>query len=132
MKTRLLMRVSAVFMAALGAAALFMPQEILLRYGAPDRGVLLLIVQAAGALYLGFAIMNWMLQGSLIGGIYNRPLALGNFLHFAVVALNLVKAAAAGPRIPEVLIAAVIYAVIALWFGAVLFTHPIATSTRET
>lgn len=125
------MRVSAVVMAALGAGALFMPQEILLRYGAPDSEVALLIVQAAGALYLGFAIMNWMLQGTLIGGIYNRPAALGNFLHFAVVAAILLKAAAAGSRITEVLIGAVIYAIIALWFGVVLFTHPIATSTTE-
>ena len=132
MKTRLLMRVSAVFLAVLGAGALFMPQEILLRYGAPDNGVLLLIVQAAGALYLGFAIINWMLQGTLIGGIYNRPVALGNFLHFAVVAASLLKAAAAGSGILEVILGAVIYAIIAVWFGLVLFTHPIATSTRET
>ena len=32
-----------------------------------------------------------MAKESLIGGIYNRPIAIGNFMHFAVGAMALIK-----------------------------------------
>ena len=83
-----------------------------------------LILQIAGALYLSFAILNWMAKDVLIGGIYSRPLALGNFFHFAVVSIILLKALAAGSRATEITAAAAIYFLFALWFGRVLFTSP--------
>jgi hypothetical protein len=36
------------------------------------------------ALYLGFTMLNWMVKGSLITGIYNQPIAVGNFMDFGV------------------------------------------------
>jgi hypothetical protein len=62
MNTRLLMRASAIFLGALGISASFLPQEILVRAGAAPAGFSVLVVQIAGALYLGFAILNWMAQ----------------------------------------------------------------------
>ena len=81
MNTRLLMRASAVFSGALGAVATFLPQEILVRAGIPPVGLSVILVQIAGALYLGFAMLNWMAQGNIIGGIYSRPVAMGNLAH---------------------------------------------------
>lgn len=120
------MSLSAIFMAMLGFLGTFMPQEIL-NYADADagtEGLLLLIVQITGALYMGFAILNWMARSSLIGGIYNRPAALGNFLHFTMVALVLVKALTIEQSM-EMVVGTVIYAVFAIWFGLTLFARPV-------
>ena len=89
----------------------------------PDNATVLL-VQMAGAVYLGFAMLNWMARGILIGGIYARPVALGNFLHFLMVAITLTKAAAAFAVVP-LAISAAVFSVFAIWFGAVLFKPPL-------
>ena len=83
-----------------------------------------MLLQVLGALYLGFAMLNWMARGSLMGGIYGRPLAMGNFLHFFMVALLLLKALAAGPATSGIVIGALAYTVFGLWFGLVLFRNP--------
>jgi len=122
--TRALMGASAAFLGALGVAASFAPQEIVARYGADPAGMAVVGVQIAGALYLGIAMLDWMARGNLIGGIYSRPVALGNFVHYAVAAIVLAKAAIGGSRLPEILLGGVAYAVFAVLFGRVLFTHP--------
>ena len=124
MNTKSLMGMSALFMAALGIAASFLPREIASYLGVRPEAYAVLIIQVAGALYLGFAMLNWMAKAVLIGGIYSRPVALGNFLHFAVVAIILAKALAGGLRTKEIAIGAAIYSPFALWFGLVLFAHP--------
>lgn len=117
------MSISAAFMALLGIVMSFLPQEILSYAGSGTAGLPVILVQVAGALYLGFAVMNWMARGVLIGGIYSRPVAMGNSLHFAVVTIVLAKSLLANYA-HVVLAAAVPYAVFAAWFGLVLFTHP--------
>jgi len=129
MQTRILMATSAVFMAVLGAAASFLPEEILRYTGTVPAALINSVVQTCGALFLGFAILNWMARGLLIGGIYSRPLALGNFLHFTVVAITLMKVLFELP-LPMVIGLTIIYTIFALWFGMVLFTHP-ANSTAD-
>jgi hypothetical protein len=124
MHTNLLMSTSALLMALLGIAATFFPQEILAYAGAGPTGLAVLIVQVAGGLYLGFAMLNWMARANLIGGIYSRPVALGNFLHFVVVAAALGKALLGGLLTPAVVAGTAAYTVFAVWFGFVLFTHP--------
>ena len=91
MTSRWMMSASAAFLAALGLAATFLPQEIVAGGGEPGgaNGYLVLLVQIAGGLYLGFAMLNWSVRDMVIGGIYNRPIALGNLLHFLIVALAL-------------------------------------------
>ena len=126
MNTKQLMSLSAIFMAAVGGCATFLPQEILVRWGCDRGGATVLLIQAAGAIYLGFAILNWMARSNLIGGIYSRPVAVGNLLHFAVVAITLLKVVIGGSlRTSEVIVGCVIYSVFAVWFGLVAFTHPI-------
>jgi hypothetical protein len=124
MKTKALMSLSAILMALLGIAASFLPQEILSYSGADPRDFGVLLVQVIGALYLGFAMLNWMARANLIGGVYSRPVAMGNFLHFAVVAVALLKALLGGASAEILLVGAVIYSAFAVWFGLVVFTHP--------
>jgi hypothetical protein len=130
LQTRLLMGLSAVFMAAFGLVASFIPAEVLVTFGVPPVSVLLTVVQITGALYLAFALLNWMARGVLIGGIYSRPLALANFLHFAVVAVTLFKAIPSMNMIAVILVT-LAYAVFAAWFALVLFTHPVRNNNNE-
>ncbi len=113
-------------MAALGILASFLPREIAVHYGVQAELPATLMIQVGGAMYLGFAALNWMARSILIGGIYGRPVALGNFFHFAVAAITLLKAFAGGLRIVEILAGAAVYGLFAAWFGLVLFTNPFA------
>lgn len=124
------MAASALLMAVCGAAFLFVPHEILNYFGTPSAvaGVSVLFVQLAGALLFGFAMMNWMAKTVLIGGIYARPLAIGNFTHFLIGALGLLKAAYAAQNSSAVWTFAVIYTIFAILFGIVFFTHPLKTN----
>ena len=116
-----MMASSALFMGALGIAASFFSHEVLRFAGAAVQTQTVLLMQVCGALYVGFAFLNWYLRGFVIGGIYNRPLALANLLHFAVVAVTLVKAAPALDSIPVWVITAA-YVMFAAWFGLVMFS----------
>ena len=117
------MSTSAVFLAVLGFATSYMPDKVLGIHGTvPDMPTMLLI-QMAGALYLGFAILNWTARRVLIGGIYARPVALGNFLHFAMVSVMLIKAAIVH-GVVQLAISATVFSVFAIWFGLVLFRPP--------
>jgi hypothetical protein len=122
------MNLSAGLMTILGLAASFAPQEILSAAGADSEGLPVLLVQITGGLYLGFAMLNWMARGVLIGGIYSRPVAIGNFMHFAVVAITLLKFLMTS-YLPAILVATIVYGIFAIWFGLVVFRHPGASKS---
>ena len=122
------MMLSALIMAATGIFLQFFPHETLRYFGDPATGITPLLLQITGALYLGWAMTNWMAKTVLIGGIYARPLAIGNFAHFLVGALALIKYAFATPQLRLAWIFAVVYALLAAIFGIVMFTHPLKTN----
>lgn len=124
MSTRILMTASAAFLAALGVGITFLPQELLAHVGAQPEGASVLLIQLLGALYLGFAMLNWMNRGNRIGGIYGRPVSVANFFHFAVGAMALLKGTVGHPFAFEVAAMAAAYSVFAAWFGWVLFNTP--------
>jgi len=121
MKTKLIMAASALTLGVAGLALTFAPAEILKSLGVSGNAAVTLAFQITGALFLGFALLDWMMKESTIGGIYNRPLAAGNFMHFFVGAIALAKAVMAGHTETAVCIAAGIYAVFAVGFGWMLF-----------
>lgn len=127
--TKILMLSSALFMTALGLIATFAPQELLTSTGNGSQTMILLLVQAAGGLYLGFAFLNWMAKDNLIGGVYSRPVAMGNMLHFFVVAMALLRVAISNQRTHALILAAILYAAFAVWFGLVVFTNPLRKTT---
>jgi hypothetical protein len=124
MKTRALMSISAVFLAVLGVALTFLPQELLVHTSAQPTQASVLLIQVLGAMLLGSATLNWMNRGAHIGGIYGRPVSMANFLHFAVGAVSLLKGAFALGFPLDVAVVASAYTLFATWFGLVLFTHP--------
>ena len=120
----LLMSSSAALLALLGVGATFFPQEILAASGAQAGGASAILVQLLGALSVSFATVNWMGRTNLIGGVYSRPVAMGNTLHFTMGALALLKSATAGAPGPAQLVLLGLYALFALAFSLILFTHP--------
>lgn len=58
-----------------------------------------------------------------MGGIYSRPVSVGNFMHFLVAALALAKAAAGDASGRWVIAAAVVYGILAIGFGWVAFGY---------
>ena len=126
MNSKLLLSVSAVVMGAAGLAGSFFPHELLTSLGVPASGMLPVLVQLLAALYFAFAMVNWAARGSLIGGIYNRPVALGNLTHFVIGALAVAKAAVAAERDAQILAAvAVVYALFAIAFTLLFFRSPV-------
>ena len=95
--SKMLMTVSALVLALLGLPCIFAADLVLLRLAGTATPAAGLLVQITGALYLGFAAINWMGKNSLIGGIYGRPVAIGNLMHFLVAAVALLKAAPSQP-----------------------------------
>ena len=123
--TRILMTASALVLGAIGAACVFAPEIVLAKLGATGSGPELLVAQITGALYCGFAMVNWMGRGSLIGGIYGRPVAIGNLLHFTAAGLAIARAAAATPGSTLLWALTAIYAIFLAGFACVVFRNPL-------
>lgn len=119
--TRLLMISSALFMGVIGVLGAFIPEAITEYYniGLGETGTILFKI--AGTLYLSFAILNWMARGNIIGGIYSRPVALGNFFHFSLISLLLIKFSISNIFVTPIAICAGINAIFAGCFGYILF-----------
>lgn len=116
---------SSIFLGTLGITFSFIPDEIISSLSVTPNQISTLSLQLLGALYLGFAMLNWMAKGSLIGGIYNRPIAIGNFMHFAVGALALIKIITKIHTHSEIVISlTIVYSVFAILFGYVFRTNP--------
>jgi hypothetical protein len=122
MNTKLLMSSSAVAMGIVGVILSFFPQETAGLFKMAD--VNIIILQLLGGLFFGFAMLNWAAKANLIGGIYSRPVAMGNFTHFLIGGLALLKFATHNISPTSIWIAVIIYLAFAILFGFVLFTSP--------
>ncbi len=119
------MSASAIFMGVIGISLGFAPAEILEALGQEANALSVLILQLTGALYFGFSMLNWMAKTILIGGIYARPVSIGNFCHFGIAGLTLIKSLVASDNSSFYLILlAGIYTLFAICFGYVFLTSP--------
>ena len=123
--TRFLMSASAVVLGAIGVFLLFAPDAASIAAGVAALPATMVIAQLIGVLYLGFAVLNWMSRGNTIGGIYARPLAVANVMHFASGAAVLVKALSRSAMPAAFWILAAAYVVFALAFSALLWRDPV-------
>ena len=126
MNTKLIMTISAVFLALAGISLTFFPNEIANQVGLGSEKPSQLLIQILGALYFGFAMLNWMAKGSIIGGIYNKPLVIANLSHFLIGGLALIKGLMRGgiDRSPLFMILAGVYIIFAILFGILFVRHP--------
>ena len=125
MNTKVLLIASAIVMGLAGIAGSFLPHEIAGALALSTSGLTPVLLQLLAGLLFAFAMVNWMARGSLIGGIYNRPVAVGNVTHFLIGGLALGKAVAAGADHPAVLTATAVYALFAAAFALLLFRSPV-------
>ena len=126
MNTKSLMTLSAMILAMIGISLIFLPNEILDYLELSVSETLQLLMQIIGSLYFALAILNWMSKGSLIGGIYGRPIAMANLTHFVIAGLALIKGILVNPSLSYVIWSiAIIYSIFAIFFGIVAFKHPI-------
>jgi hypothetical protein len=123
MNTKLLMSASAVVMGITGIILSFFPQEFVTLFKMTDTNII--VLQLLGGLYFGFAMLNWAAKANLTGGIYSRPVAIGNLTHFVIGGLALLKYATRNITTTYIWIAVIIYLVFAILFGFVLFTNPV-------
>ncbi|MDW5290021.1 hypothetical protein [Formosa sp. PL04] len=125
MNTKLLMTASALFLGIIGILLSFLPDEIANYLNVEPNIITILFLKILSALYLGFAILNGMAKGTLIGGIYNRPIAIGNLMHFGVGAIALVKIFTNIKTHTEIIISlTVIYVIFTILFAYVFRTNP--------
>ena len=125
------MRSSALSLGLLGVVATFLPQELLSAAGVPQVPLMAVGVQLLGAAYVGMAMLNWMAQANLIGGIYSRPVAVCNLTHHAIACLALVKVVAATAFSLPVAALAVYFGIFAALFAVVVRTHPAQPARGE-
>jgi len=121
MNTRLLMAASSIFLGLSGLALNFLPREILAASGHPSSPALAALLQVAGCSLLGWAMLNWYARGFVLGGIYARPVTLGNLMHFLGAALAIGKTALAHGPAGVLLPLFLAYALFAAAFGYLVF-----------
>jgi len=112
-------------MGVVGLLLSFLPAEIANYLNIEPNVLTILFLKILSALYLAFGFLNWMAKGTLIGGIYNRPIAIGNLMHFGVGAIALVKVVYKVQTHSEIIILlTVVYVVLAILFAYVFKTNP--------
>ncbi|HET8810434.1 MAG TPA: hypothetical protein VFM65_09250 [Flavobacteriaceae bacterium] len=125
MNTKIVMMLSALILGIAGIILTFLPAEISALLGFENTKSISLLFQILGALYFGFGMLNWMAKSSLIGGIYNRPIAIANFAHFTIGGLALLKTVFSNPGLSWIFWGTtLVYLFFALIFGWILFHHP--------
>ena len=121
MSTKILMTASCLFLGAVGLFILFAPDTLLGFLDASPIGPLVVTVQLMGSLYFAFALVNWTAKDSAIGGIYARPVSIGNFAHFFAGALLLVKYFISMDFNMFVLLLTIVYGIFAILFYWLVF-----------
>ena len=125
MNTKLLMTTSALFLAISGILLSFLSNEIANYLNIEANIITILFLNILSALYLGFGILNWMAKGTLIGGIYNKPIAIGNLMHFGVGAIALIKVISSiQTHTGIIIVLTAIYLIFAILFAYVFRTSP--------
>ena len=84
--TRAIMLTSSALLVAYGGACLFVPVRFAAALQLSEGAAVMLPMVAAGAFGLG--AVNWVGRGAIYGGIYGKPIVLGNFTNAAITTLT--------------------------------------------
>lgn len=125
MNTKYLMIFSAIILGALGLISQFLPTEIIEYFSIENHLSTKLFIQLLGAVYIGFAMVNWMAKDNIIGGIYSRPVSMGNLTHFAIGAITLIKLVLTVQSDITIIVLAILYTILTAGFAYAVFTHPV-------
>ena len=107
-----------------GAGLLFAGDEVARRIAPGAAPVVEVVVQLLGGAWLGVATIDWFTRGLTIGGIYGRPIVLGNLTLYLVTAATALKAAQVSPADPLLLVG-LAAAVMTVLYTRLLFRSPV-------
>ena len=132
MNTKIVMTSSALLLAGIGILFSFSPNEVMEYLNIESNTITILFLNLLSALYLGFGLLNWMAKGTLIGGVYNRPIAIGNLMHFGVGAIALVKVVTTIQSHSKIVISlTVVYVIFAILFAYIFIKHPTKIENKK-
>jgi hypothetical protein len=106
-----------------GMTLIFAPSPVAELLGGPV-AVPTWVVQMAGAAWCGFATLNWLSRGMVVGGIYGRPLIAANLVHALMVTLVLGKAISLGLLPRGLYSLAFAFGVLTVAHGARMYGQP--------
>lgn len=130
--TQTLLVASTIFNGIMGLLTSFLPQEVLKINDLPTSPLNVLFLQILSAFYIGLAMINYMSKDAVIGGIYNRPILMGNIAYHSIASITLVKYALNQGMFSKTLITlTVVYCIISLGFLKLFFAGPGKSTTRE-
>lgn len=133
MPGRLILTISAIILFIGGGATLFAPDELAHVLDPAAKPGLAVVVQLLGSGYLGFGLVNWMSRKNRIGGIYARPLGMGNLLLFGSAALTVGKASEAGKLPAAGMVVCAVLAALTASFAWLVFAHdPVPAASVKT
>jgi len=120
------MSASAILLGGAGVCLLFISGEILIYLNEVPTPSAQLTLQILGGLYFSFSMLNWMTRSSIIGGIYNRPIAIANLTHFFIAGISIIKFLFANPNQPSIVwVIAICFIAFAISFGIIFLSHPL-------
>lgn len=117
---------SAVLNAILGIAITFLPQETGQFIGTTEMNYAdLALMQILGSALIGIAITNFMSRGATVGGIYGKPIQMGNLVFHLATGLGLLKFVFSAESWILFGIPALLYLALTAGFIKLNFTSPV-------
>jgi len=120
---------SAVVLGTGGVALLFGSDELLPRLMPAMPSSATVLGQLISAGWLALAWLNWNQRRMIVGGIYARPTVLANLMLYLVSAFSLGHPATAGGASPALVCLTVLFAGLAIVYGALLMRGPFGADT---
>ncbi|RKS01658.1 MULTISPECIES: hypothetical protein [unclassified Flavobacterium] len=125
MLRKTIMTASSVTLGVSGVILSFAPDFLWESQNIKATPIILVFTQILGALYFSFAVLNWFVKGSMLGGIYNRPVILANFTHYLVGFIFLLKGQIFHSNENyKICLLVLIYCSFSISFGIMLITNP--------
>lgn len=115
------MEVTAIVLGAAALALIFAPELVLARFAIEPVPAAIPLAELYGAALFGIAITSWIARTMLLGGIYGKAVVAGGFGHALVGALALVHAVRASSGNAFLWGACVLYGLLAIAFGMLMF-----------
>lgn len=121
MPVKRFMEATAIVLGLAALALIFAPELVLTRLAIEPTAGALPLAQLYGAALFGLSQTFWVARGMLLGGIYGRAVVVGGFAHAIVGVFVLLHALRASAGNPVVWGASVVYAILAIAFGMLMF-----------
>jgi len=122
---RKLMITSGLVHVIVGVLLIFIPEELLLWTDGHAGDVATLAVSITGAAILGIGMLNYLGRSAIYGGIYGKPIVLGNLIFHFIAALELIRYLFEVHQFGYLVIFAILYAFLAAGFIRMNFTSPV-------